>query len=526
MVYEPAGEGRPTVASGRRVLVGVGALAAVVILAPVGLRALPGDPVISGVADGAEVRAEQLAGLTVSGAGDDVQLLVDGEPVRSRRDGDRVVLADLDLDEGEHTLTARDPVTLLPDREVSRAFTVDDTPPRLTVDETPVEAPRERFTLSGRVADAVALTVDHEKVHLDDDGRFELTLPAAPASVHVAARDAAGNETALEYRPPVRHPRMRGVHMTALAWSSATLREPVLRMAREGRIDTVQLDIKDESGEVGYRSQVPMARRIGATRDYYDAKAALKQLHDLDIRVVGRIVAFRDPVLAKVSWRTGKRNRVVQTAGGTPWSGSYGEYAFTNFADREVVAYNLGLAKEAAALGFDDILYDYIRRPEGALDQMRLPGLRGTPEQAIVDFLAASREAVRAHGAFLGASVFGIAVVRPTAIAQDIKAMAKHADYISPMVYPSHWGPDEFNVDSPEDRPYDITNRSLKAFADAVRGSGTQIIPWLQAFSLRKSYGPAEVRAQIDAAAATGAHSFLLWNAGCRYENAGLKPVR
>ena len=510
----------------QRVLVGVGALAVLALMAPLGLRALPGDPVISGVADGAEVRSDQLARLAVTGGGEDLELLVDGEPVRTRRDGDRLVLADPALGEGEHTLTARDPVLLLPDREVSRVFTVDHTPPRLTVDETPVQAPRERFTLTGRVVDATSLTIDHKTVPLDEDGRFELTLPSAPVSLHLVARDAAGNSAAQEYQVPVRLPHMRAVHMTSLAWSSAALREPVLRMAREGRIDTIQLDIKDESGEVGYRSQVPLAKRIGATRDHYDAKATLKQLHDAGIRVVGRIVAFRDPILAEASWRAGKRDRVVQTADGTPWTGSYGEFAFTNFADPEVVAYNVGLAKEAAELGFDDILYDYIRRPEGALDRMRVPGMRGTPEQAIVDFLATSREAVRAHGAFLGASVFGIAVVRPTAVAQDIKAMAKHVDYLSPMVYPSHWGPEEFGVKSPEDQPYDITRRSLEAFVAAVRGSDTQIVPWLQAFSMRRSYGPAEVRAQIDAAAAaTGATSFLLWNAACRYENAGLKPV-
>jgi hypothetical protein len=369
------------------------------------------------------------------------------------------------------------------------------------------------------------VTVDHRPARLDDDGTFSVSLPAVPATVHVVARDEAGNNAARQHTVPVRHPGMRAVHMTALGWTSAALREPVLAMAAEGRIDTVQLDLKDESGEIGYRSGVPLAQQIGATRDHYDAKAVVDQLHAAGVRVVGRLVAFRDPILAQASWRAGNTDRVLQTTGGQPWSGSYGEYAFTNFANPDVVAYNVALAEEAAELGFDDILYDYVRRPEGALSDMRIDGLRGTPEQAIADFLAKTREVVRPHGTFLGASVFGIAAQRPTAIAQDIPLIAKHVDYVSPMVYPSHWGPGEYGVNHPEVQPYDITTRSVAAFTDLVRGTGAQVIPWLQAFSLAHPYGSAEVAAQVKAAADAGASSFLLWDPACRYDPAAPPPA-
>jgi pimeloyl-ACP methyl ester carboxylesterase len=42
--------------------------------------------------------------------------------------------------------------------------------------------------------------------------------------------------------------------------------------------------------------------------------------------------------------------------------------------------------------GFDDILYDYVRRPDGSLDGMRIPGLDGTPEEGIVRFFSEVRE--------------------------------------------------------------------------------------------------------------------------------------
>lgn len=503
-------------------------LAALAVFTAPALRDLAASPGITGVAEGAVVTPQRLGGLAVTAPSgldlSDVEVLVDGEPAEVRRTGDRLVLVDTALDDGRHTVTARRTRALLPDDEVTRTVTVDGTPPRLTVDETPVTDLRAPFTLRGRAVGATAVTVDHQPADVDGDGTFSVSLPSVPATVHVVARDEAGNNSARSHSVVVRHPGMRAVHMSALGWTSTALRDPVLAMAREGRIDTVQLDIKDESGEIGYLSRVPLAREIGATRDHYDAKAVVDDLHAAGLRVVGRLVAFRDPILAKASWRAGKTNRVLQTTGGQPWSGSYGDYAFTNFADPDVVAYNVALAEEAAELGFDDILYDYVRRPEGALSRMRIPGLRGTPEQAIVDFLATTRAAVRPHGAYLGASVFGIAVQHPTAVAQDIPAIAEHVDYVAPMVYPSHWGPGEYGVARPESQPYEITTRSVAAFTGQVRGTGAQVIPWLQAFSLAHPYGSAEVAAQVRAAADAGASSFLLWDPACRYDPAAPPP--
>jgi hypothetical protein len=496
---------------------------ALAVLVPVGLHSLSQGPAITGIPAGATVSPDRLGDLAITGDVDEV--LVDGRTVVTRRSGDRLMLGRPDLADGTYTVTARRVRAMMPDSEVSQTVTVDGTPPRLTLDETPVTDLRKPFTLRGKAAGASAVTVDHTPARLAPGGAFEIRLPSVPASVHVVARDSAGNNAATSHTVPVQHPGMRAVHMSAMGWTSATLREPVLRMAAEKRIDTVQLDIKDENGEIGYLSQVPLATEIGATRDHYDAKAVVDELHATGLRVVGRLVAFRDPILAQASWRAGKTDRVLQTSAGQPWAGSYGDFAFTNFANEEVVSYNIALATEAAKLGFDDILYDYVRRPEGSLTEMKIPGLTGTPESAIAEFLGRSRTAVREHGAFVGASVFGIAAQRPTAIGQDIPAIAANSDYVAPMVYPSHWGPGEYGVDQPESQPYDITARSVAAFIEQTRGTGASVIPWLQAFSLKRTYGPAEVQAQVKASTDSGAPSFLLWDAACRYSPDALPPA-
>jgi hypothetical protein len=489
------------------------------------------DVTVTGVADGGSFTPAAIRDVQITALADpsEVEVLLDGAPAPVRRDGTRFVLDASALPEGEHTLVVHSPDAAmpLPGSGTTIDFTVDATAPALFVDPLPPVALDATAEVKGRVEGADELLVNGTPYDdLGDDGAFSVTEPAGTADVDLLARDEAGNTTAHKVPIPVQHPGMRAVHMTAQAWSAPSLREPVLQLAKEGAIDTIQLDIKDESGEVGYATQVPLAVEIGANKHYYDARAALDQLHAAGVRVVGRIVAFRDPMLGAASWRDGHRERLVQKADGTPYTGGYGEHAFMNFANPEVRAYNVALAAEGAALGFDEILYDYVRRPDGAITGMHFEGLTTTPEQSVADFLAETRPEVRKHGALLGASVYGISATRPTQIAQDITMMAPYADYVAPMVYPSHWGRGEYGVASPESSPYDITARSLADFVKLTQGSATAVIPWLQAFTLRVPYGAAEVRAQIEAAESNGIHSFILWDPNCRYaQAAALRPA-
>ena len=100
---------------------------------------------------------------------------------------------------------------------------------------------------------------------------------------------------------------------------------------------------------------------------------------------------------------------------------------------------------------------------------------------------------------------------------EEVRAMARNVDYIAPMVYPSHWGPGEYDVASPNAQPYDIVFRSLADFRKQTKGTGARVVPWLQDFSLGVAYGPAEVRAQIRAAADRGIDEWLLWDPNVTY---------
>ena len=127
--------------------------------------------------------------------------------------------------------------------------------------------------------------------------------------------------------------------------------------------------------------------------------------------------------------------------------------------------YNIAIAVAAAKLGVDDILYDYIRRPDGDLSSMVFPGLGGRARRRTLDheFLAETQRALRPYQLPRRIRLRHRGHV-PKEIAQNIPMMSKHLDYVSPMVYPSHWGAGEYNVSSPNSQPYDIVYRSLKDF--------------------------------------------------------------
>ncbi len=513
-----------------RAIVAILLIAATVGVGFVAMNALRVTEItISGINNGAMVRPAGLAGtvLEFSVDGGDVtsaQMLLDGFPVSGvQRYDNRIVWPVPELTEGAHVVTLDVDRRFFGTATAVVTFTVDGTPPT-------VELPRvfepvaldEPVVLAGSVEPGVSLQIGEQRVDTAS-GSFSLTLPGPPGGpVPVIATDAAGNSTEFDVIVPIGYPHTTGVHVTAAAWDHDGLRESVVELIEQGRINAVQLDLKDEDGRIGHRTDVRLAQLTGASRELYDLRDAIDELHALGVRVIGRIVAFNDPTLTRYAVANDSLDWVVQTPDGRPLA-KYG--GFTNFHHPIVRQYNLDIAAEAAEAGIDDILWDYMRRPEGDLSGMRIPGWDGgDPSPIIVSFLAEANSMLREAQVFHGVSVFGIAADRGEWVAQDIGAMSDHVDYVAPMVYPSHWGRGEYGVVHPEAQPYDITRASLAQFQRVLAGTNTAVVPWLQDFSMRVNYGPDEVRAQIDAAADLGISDWLLWDPQVTYTNEGI-PV-
>jgi hypothetical protein len=427
--------------------------------------------------------------------------------------------------EGAHELSLAVPRALLDDAQFHWDFTVDGTAPSLEVPSAvePV-AMDDEADVSGVVEAGATLTADDDPVRLGDDGSFTLHYDRPPAGpINLEAVDEAGNVTTASVVVPVTYPGLRGVHVTAAAWGNQQLRDGILAMIDEQRIDTVQLDLKDDSGVVGFDTNVARAAEIGAMVRNYDLDTAITTLKNRGVRVVGRIVTFRDPKLAAAAWAEGQGDQVIQTPRGDPYdvSGMY-----TNPASAAVRGYNLDIALDAVSRGVDDILWSDTRLPTGDLESIVIPGLTGTPSDAVTRFLAEAHNELRQRGAYQGVTVEGEAAERGDLVGQDVTRIARNADYVAPEIYPGYWGNGRYGVADPRHQPADLVRGVLARYQEVTAGSGTVLVPWLQDFAVGGvDYGDAEVRAQIEAARGLGVDRFLLWSPAVRYSAGGVDPT-
>ncbi len=510
----------------RRLAIGGGALLVLAGGAVVAARAASSDLGATGPAPHSLIGRKGLAALAFSARDGHARWTLDGRTVRPVARGGQFLYRPSTLSDGMHTLVVRRPARFFGSTRKVFTFTVDTTAPTLRLDGPAVVHRGTRLVVRGMLEPGSRLERNGAPVPVESGGGFTLREESAPSSFVLRATDDAGNSS--RWRVPVtvvpRRPKepIRSVHVTAYGWADADLRQGIMALVRAGKINAVQLDLKDESGEIGWASGVPLAKQLGAELDIYDLPEALRQLHGLGVRVIGRIVCFRDPIHAQAAWKAGRRAEVIQAPDGSPYA-KYG--GFTNFAHPAVRKYNIDLAVAAAKLGIDEVLYDYVRRPDGPRSSMSFPGLKGSPEAAIASFLAESRAALSKTNVLIGASVFGVAATRPEEVGQDIPAMARHVDYIAPMLYPSHWGPGEYNVPDPNGQPYEIVIRSTADFVKQVRGTGARVVNWLQDFSYGREYGPNQVRAQIAASRDAGVDEFILWDAAVTYTAEALEPT-
>ena len=427
--------------------------------------------------------------------------------------------------EGAHELSLAVPRALLDDAQFHWDFTVDGTAPSLEVPSaTEPVAMDSEAEVKGVVEPGAKLTADDDPVRVDDDGSFTLHYDRPPAGpINLEAVDEAGNVTTAQAVVPVTYPGLRGVHVTAAAWGNQQLRDGILAMIDEHRIDTVELDLKDDSGIVGFDTNVARAADIGAVVRNYDLDTAILTLKNRGVRVVGRIVTFRDPKLAAAAWAAGQGDQVIQTARGDLYGGADGGY--TNPASAAVRRYNVDIALDAVSRGVDDILWSDTRLPTGNLASIVVPGLTGSPSDAVTRFLAEAHDQLRQRGAYQGVTVDGEAADHGEPVGQDVPRIARNADYVAPEIYPGYWNA-AYGVADPRHQPGDLVQGVLARYQEATAGSGTVLVPWLQDFAVGGvDYGDAEVRAQIEAARSLGVQSFLLWSPAVRYSSGGVDPT-
>ncbi|HEX6560385.1 MAG TPA: putative glycoside hydrolase [Longimicrobiales bacterium] len=345
---------------------------------------------------------------------------------------------------------------------------------------------------------------------------------AAPAPAVDTIRKAAAPQAA----PRVPKPdAVRALYLNAWAAGSPRKLAKLIRVADSTEINAFVIDVK-EGGEISYQSQLPLARKVGATRDYIrNINKLLATLRAHNIYPIARIVVFKDPLLAAA-----RPDLAVKTKEGTVWIDNKGK-AWVDSYNRAVWDYNIDIAREAIALGFSEVQWDYVRfsdAPRSYLNRAVYPAAAGrTKEAAIREFMLYSRQKLADLEVPVTADVFGLTVTTDgdMGIGQQWEKMVDAVDVVLPMVYPSHFIPGNYGLRNPNAAPYRTVRRSME---DALRRSkpianAAQIRPWLQAFTLGPPhYAPAHVRAQIQAVYDVGLTEWVLWNPGSNYDPAAL----
>jgi len=306
---------------------------------------------------------------------------------------------------------------------------------------------------------------------------------------------------------------IRGVHVTGPLMSLPGKFQQYLALERSG-LNTVEVDVKDENGNVAFIKGAPtLAVKDGAARGYYNAKAAAAQAHRAGIYLIGRVVTFEDPITA-----VAHPELAIHKSDGSLWR-TNGGLAWLNPYSRAAWKYDVDVAVSAAKAGFDEIQFDYVRFPsDGDLSIIRYPGVHPQPmKKTIAAFLAYAVGRLHPLGVRVSVDVFGLAASHDLGIGQHPAQVGKVVDAIYPMTYPSHYTSGEYNLPDPNAAPGATVRDSLRDFRKQLAGRNALLVPWLQDFSLGRTYTFTDVAAQIASARAMDTGGFMLWNASGLY---------
>lgn len=324
---------------------------------------------------------------------------------------------------------------------------------------------------------------------------------------------------------------VRGIYVTGHSAGGAKFPQ-LVDLIDHTDLNSMVIDLKDDWGNLTYIPDGESPYHAIGKPYIKNPSEMLKTLEQKKIYPIARVVVFKDTVLANMKPELSFKN------GSTIWSNGRGE-SFVNPFLKEVWDYNVGIAIEAARMGFQEIQFDYVRFPEGfetrdksltyslgEYEQVEMDNVQKRV-QAVTDFVAYAKEKLEPYGVKVSVDIFGYTATLPEApgIGQNFSKISEHIDVISSMIYPSHWT-SYFGISKPDLEPYKLVTEYAKVENSILSKLNQSPIsrPWLQDFTASwlgkgnyKRYGKQEVEEQIKALNDQGIDEFLLWNAGNSY---------
>ncbi|MFP4201254.1 MAG: putative glycoside hydrolase [Clostridia bacterium] len=337
-----------------------------------------------------------------------------------------------------------------------------------------------------------------------------------PGSVEIRA--------AIEGERESRQQTVRGFYLPASFVGDEARMEHYLEMLDQTELNAVVIDIKDDRGWLTYDSDLPRPREYDAVNPKMGDLADLADmLRERDIYAIGRLVVFKDDRLGMA-----RPDLAIVDSAGNPWRDRTGAHWMDPYS-REVWDYNLAVAEEVIEKGFPEVQLDYVRFPTDG--NVRSAEYRSFDEdiprsRIIANFMKEFHWRVFSAAGRSSVDVFGLI---PTTtddmnMGQQWEEVVEFVDYVSPMVYPSHYGPNIYGLPVPNEAPYETVWHTMRDGLRRMKPGDASIRPWLQDFSWGFRYGSGEVRAQIEASEDHDVGNWLLWNPGGVYTWDALRP--
>lgn len=357
---------------------------------------------------------------------------------------------------------------------------------------------------------------------------------------------------------------MYAIYMSQCVVGTPSFREDLVELIDRTALNAVVIDIKDYSGTIAFRTKDERFQDAALVNcGAGDMEAFIQTLHEKGIYVIGRITVFQDP-LYSVTFP----EQAVQSISrpGEPWE-DYKGLAFVDVSSEPYWDYIVTLSKEAYAIGFDELNYDYVRYPsDGPMKDASY--VNDYKAEALEQFFQYLHNEVSPLGVVMSADLFGYTTVLTDdlGIGQQLERALPYFDYIAPMVYPSHYNKGFAGLANPNSDPYTVIYTSMAAAVrravaseTTVKTLGGSVImkdevvpaytnadgvfvatttkkvssgyytksvhdklklrPWLQDFDYGKDYTVDDVTAQINATYDAGLTSWFFWDPANRYES-------
>ena len=302
-----------------------------------------------------------------------------------------------------------------------------------------------------------------------------------------------------------------------IANSTSKRIKKILKIIDETKVNAVVVDIKNEYGSTLFKTSFEEANSYGAhkKRTNRDIEKFMSLLKSKNIYTIARVVTFKDELQA-----SNNLDYAIKKGNGEIWR-NHDNMAWVDPYDKRSHEYAISIAEEAAKVGFDEINFDYIRFPARKGLKFCKTNTQENRITAIGEFLQLAQKRLKKYGTFISVDTYGNICWSKddNNIGQTVDSLAKHADYLSPMLYPSGFASGSFGFKNPSEYPYEVIYRSIKNIDNQI--DSKRVRPWLQYFKdyahNKNYYKKHEVNEQIRASDDINTSGWMVWSPSSRY---------